>query len=74
MPRYFFNVHNGEDRIDREGTELEDEVQARLDAVDFAGRAIHELGEEFWKRGQDWRLNVSDETGRVLFTLTFSAT
>jgi hypothetical protein len=73
MPRYFFNVHDGQTILDREGTELADIAEARVDAVDLAGRSIHELGDKFWLTAEDWRLEVADETGKVLFTLTFSA-
>ena len=43
MPRYFFNIHDGNDLIDRDGTELRDEAQARAEAVHLAGRCIAEL-------------------------------
>jgi hypothetical protein len=73
MPRYFFNIHDGKNIIDRDGTVLADLAEARVDAVDLAGRSIAEMGEEFWTRDHEWRLEVLDENGRLLFTLKFSA-
>jgi hypothetical protein len=73
LPRYFFNIHDGKDIIDNEGTELSDLAQARSDAVDLAGRTIAELGDAFWIGGGDWRLEVTDETRKVLFVLRFSS-
>jgi hypothetical protein len=73
VPRYFFNIHDGKDIIDNEGTELSDIVQARSDAVDLAGRTIAEMGDTFWTGDRDWRLEVTDETRKVLFVLRFSS-
>jgi hypothetical protein len=71
LPRYFFNIHDGSDLIDKIGTELTDVTEARIVAVDFAGQAIHDLAEKFWELDDPWRLDVSDEAGLV-FTLQFS--
>jgi hypothetical protein len=73
MARYFFNVHDGKDVIDRDGTELRDEAEARSEAVRLAGQCILDLGEAFWTSGEEWRLEVSDEERRTLFSLTFTA-
>ncbi|HZY67448.1 MAG TPA: hypothetical protein VFE52_02605 [Devosia sp.] len=73
MPRYFFNIHDGKDIIDREGTVLTDLVEARLSAVELAGRCIAELGDEFWGLSHPWRLEVSDTAGTMLFSLRFSS-
>jgi hypothetical protein len=73
MPRYFFNIHDGKHIIDREGTELPDIAQARSDAVDLAGRTIAEMGDDFWTDEAEWRMEVADETGKVLFELRFSS-
>jgi hypothetical protein len=73
MPRYFFSIHDGRNIIDREGTELAGIAQARSDAVDLAGRTIAEMGDDFWTDEADWRMEVADETGKVLFELRFSS-
>jgi len=58
---------------DDTGAELASLDAARREAVVFAGGLLADLGGRFWDSGE-WALSVRDETGRVLFTLTFSAT
>jgi hypothetical protein len=41
--------------------------------VDLAGRTIAEMGDDFWTDEADWRMEVADETGKVLFELRFSS-
>ncbi len=72
MPRYFFDVRDTAEIPDNTGTELADEDTARTEAVVLAGRLLADLGRKFWNSG-DWQLSVRDESGRVLFTLVFSA-
>jgi hypothetical protein len=72
MPRYFFNIHDGKNVIDREGTELADLAEARLSAVELAGRSIADMSDTFWTQDHKWRLEVLDENGKLLFTLNFS--
>jgi hypothetical protein len=74
VPRYFFNIRDGKNLIDHEGTELSDIREAQSDAVLLAGRSIAEMGDAFWKEGEDWTLDVCDEAGVSLFTLRFAAT
>jgi hypothetical protein len=69
MPRYFFNIHDGTNFFDCEGTVLPDDAQARADAVNLAGNAIIERGDAFWITPQDWSLKVSNEAGEVLCEL-----
>jgi len=73
LPRYFFNIHDGKDLVDHEGTELRDEAEAKSDAVSLAGRSIADLGDAFWSGGEQWLLEVCDESGTVLFALKFAA-
>ena len=72
MPRYFFNVKDGKDIPDDEGTELAGVVQARTQAILTAGEMIRSDGATV-RNGSDWRMNVTDEAGDRLFTLRFSA-
>ena len=73
MPRYFFNIHDGKNVIDHEGTELRDLDEAKSDAVHLAGHSIADMGDKFWTKGEEWRLEVTDSSGTVLFALKFSA-
>ena len=74
MPRYFFNVYDGHDDIDREGTELRDLDHAKSEAVNLAGRSIADMGDSFWASGREWLLEVTESSSTVLFALKFSAT
>jgi hypothetical protein len=70
--RYFFNVHDGKDIIDDEGLELPDLEAVRKEAIRASGGIIKDGGPEFWS-GHEWRMVVSDETGREVLVLCFSA-
>lgn len=72
MPRYFFHVYDGFSTRDNEGTELLDIFEAQEEAIRLSGALLSELGAKFWD-GTDWHLEVTDEAGRVLFILRFSA-
>ena len=71
MPRYHFNVYDGRFIPDEVGTELPDIVAARSAAVIATGEAIRDLGGKFWDNS-DWRMDVADKQGKVLFTLRLS--
>lgn len=71
MPRFHFNVHDGEDLPDRTGTELADWQDARLEAIRIAG-AILRGDPGRIALGEDWRMEVTDETGLMLFRLDFT--
>src|SRR5690348_8784452 len=73
MPRYFFHVHDGAAIRDEEGTQLPDSIAARTEAVKLSAALLAERAEAFWN-DDEWSLEVADETGLVLFSLTFYAT
>ena len=73
MPRYFFHVRDGHDMPDDIGTELPNAQEARVQAVDLAGRLITEQARTF-ADGTQWHLEVTDERGMILFRLDFMAT
>ena len=72
MPRYFFNIQDGKDILDTEGTELAGVAEARDQAIAAAGEMIRSNGHTVWN-GSEWRMDVTDETGNSVFTLRFSA-
>ena len=72
MPRYFFHVHDGSSSLDNEGTKLRDIYAAQEEAIRLSGELLRDLGGKFWD-GAVWILEVTDETGHILFTLRFSA-
>ena len=72
MPRYFFHVHDDEELIDRDGTELAGPDEARILAVATAGEMLKDFGRTFWNSGE-WRMWVTDETGATVCALRFAA-
>ncbi len=70
MPRYFFNVHDGTNLQDDEGTDLPDLDTARCMAIRYAGALLEECGHRLGF-GESWHLEATDEARRVLFHLDF---
>ena len=52
MPRYFFDVQDGQNIPDETGTELPSLEAARAESVSFAGRLLADLGGKFWDSGE----------------------
>jgi hypothetical protein len=72
MPRYFFHVMDGVTYPDREGTDLLNLLEARREAVRYAGALLLKEAETFWATGE-WNMRVTDENDLFLFELTFFA-
>lgn len=72
MPRYFFHVHDGYSFPDEDGTELPDIYTAQAEAIRTSGEILRDVGAKFWN-GTEWKLEVADERGQILFVLRFSA-
>ena len=72
MPLYFFNVYDGYSSLDQDGTELPDIYTAQNEAIRLSGQILREKGGKFWN-GTEWKLEVTDVSGAVLFVLRFSA-
>lgn len=68
MWRFDFNVLDGTQPIDEIGTELPDRPAARLAAVQLAGEILKD-DPTCVALGDDWRIEVMDEAGLVLFQL-----
>jgi len=71
MPRYFFHVLDHSSGPDTEGTEFPDIYTAQAEAVRLCSEMIREIDGRFWEAPL-WRLQVTNEVQRLLFTLTFS--
>lgn len=71
MPRYFFHILDGSTEPDRTGTEFADLYSAQDQAVRATGEAIRDLGGQLFDHG-NWKMQVNDESGKTLFTLTLS--
>lgn len=73
MPRYFFNIHDGQDLPDMEGTDYPDPKTARGQGVIATGEMLKDLDGAFWK-GAEWRMVVTDEQGATVCTLNLTGT
>ena len=71
MPRFHFNVYDGVSFVDREGQELAGWDEARLEAIRQSGDIIKNEAKRI-ALGEDWRMEITDERGLVLFRLDFT--
>jgi hypothetical protein len=72
MPRYFFHVRSIESSTDTEGDELPDEEAAWREATTFAADLLQDMRSRF-APGQEWHLEVTDETGKSIFNICIRA-
>ncbi|MHB2207113.1 DUF6894 family protein [Methylobacterium sp. CM6257] len=70
MPRFHFHVHDGHSELDTEGAELSDRQAARLEAIRLVGDILKHDAHRI-ALGEDWRIEVTDHSGLVLFQMTF---
>lgn len=68
MPRFHFNIFNGHGTLDTDGIDLCDFQAARRERVRLAGAVLASEADDFMP-GEDWRLEVTDPRGLVLFRL-----
>ncbi len=73
MPRYYYNIHDGRSIIDTDVLDLADSAQARRMAVRLIGQFFGEEA-ELVARGEEWRMEVTDGQGLILFRLDFVLT
>jgi len=69
MASFIFRVDGGPDRV----AEAEDVAEAKCQAVRYAGELICDSADRFWDTA-DFRMDVTDPQGLVLFTLQFVGT
>ena len=72
MPRYFFHIHDGRNIPDQDGTDLPDIKAVRGEAIRAAGEILADINGGL--SHEEWRMEVTDEVGRPVLTLRFSAT
>ena len=70
MPRYHFNIHDGVEIPDGVGVDLPNFNFARREAIRYAGALLEEAAHRE-SLGEEWRLEVTDTEGVVLFSLSF---
>ncbi len=72
MPRFHFHIFDGREQRDDDGTELPDFEAARVEAIRCAGEILKDQAHHI-ALGEEWRMDVTDETGLILLRLDFSA-
>ena len=65
-------MHDGKDLPDTEGVELADRDEAHQQAIVAAGEMLKETDRTFLQ-GDVWEMHVTDEAGRTVCLLRFSA-
>ena len=71
MPRFHFNVYDGVALPDLTARDFTDLDGARTEAVRLAGELMQD-GATSRRLGDNWRIEVTDDTGRPLFRLDLS--
>ena len=67
--RYYFHLVDGREMIsDEDGLEVDDPAQIQSEVAQ-ALREIRERNPDLVVEGQGWRMDVTDESGVVLFSL-----
>jgi hypothetical protein len=72
VPRYFFNVHDGKDIKDEDGSILSGDAHAREQAITTAAEMIRSDAATL-PGNELWEMIVTDEAGRCIVSLRFSA-
>jgi hypothetical protein len=72
VPRYYFDIVDGEDLLDPHGSVLADLAAARIESIRYSAEVLKEMPERFWNSEQ-WTMTVSDAARVPLFTLKFLA-
>lgn len=71
MPRYHFNLHDHRFLPDHEGSEYRDLVEAKRQAIKLAANILSVRPDDFLG-STEWRVEVTDENGVLLFTVGLS--
>ena len=73
MPQYFFHIRQDDYSSDHaEGLEFPDKEAARTEAAAVCGDMMRGIVGQIANR-PEWRLDVSDEAGKLLFRFKFAA-
>ncbi|WP_131116428.1 DUF6894 family protein [Lichenihabitans psoromatis] len=71
MPRYHFNTCNGHAMMDKQGVMLSGQLAARGRAIQLFDALLASDAARL-QLGEDWRMEVTDDDGRLLFRLDFT--
>lgn len=68
VPQFFFHTADGKRDRDKHGVDLPDAARARVEGIKYAGAVIADQPGLLWN-GHDFRVEVTDESGALLFTI-----
>lgn len=72
MPFYNFEVRTPSHVLITEGDELADTTAARVEAAKRIGALLLDHAGQLWV-DQDWQMDVTDETGLILYVIQINA-
>jgi hypothetical protein len=72
MPRYYFNLQDGDTVMDTDGTDLPDVGAARIHATGVVRELTSNGGDILTQSWSGWTMSVQDERGTELFSLIMS--
>jgi hypothetical protein len=72
LARYHFQVRTESHVALAETADLQGAQEARVEAARRIGALLDEHAHQLWA-DEDWRMDVTDETGLILFTIQVSA-
>ena len=72
MPRYAINLRTPSTVSDSWHVEMDDHTALRIELARFVGEFLKDHAKAIWE-DQDWRVDVTDETGLILYVMQVSA-
>lgn len=73
MPRYQINLRTAERVWDTLAVEKKDIRGLRVELARFVGQMLRDHAEQIWA-DQDWRVDVTDASGLILYVMHIAAT
>jgi hypothetical protein len=70
--RFHFQVRTGTHVMVTEVSDLKDSDKARVEAAKRIGLLLHAHASRLWA-DEDWQMDVTDDTGLILFVINISA-
>lgn len=72
MPSYNIELRTESHVATTVHVETDDLSSLRIEMAKFVGELLRDHAQQIWA-DQDWRVDVTDETGLILFVMTISA-
>ena len=72
MARFHIELRTHSRVWETQDVESEDHTGLRVELARFVGKMLREHAEKIWE-DQDWRVDVTDEAGLILFVMRISA-